>query len=414
MLRLVILGCIAYLVTGLGQLVIGSIMEPMVHAYGIDYSDGGQLVMHQFLGGMVGIMFAPWLIAKRGKKFVLLLSFAFIIIPEFLYATLPPWGVMLTIAPFAGIGLGMTEAVVGSLIIGYSGEKANTAMSRVETFFGVGALLIPFAGAALIQAGLWKLSFSFVGTLSVITFALWLFCWPKLLDRPAASAEIAAAASHGSQALGSGSAGSKKKSKAQMRIILASCALFFFVYVGLEMSYINYLPSLLVHTNGLPESSATLAISLFWGAMVIGRLISGQIADRIGGAMYLIVTCLVSAILFLMMTLFTGVVAAFLLAFAVGFMMSGMFAIALVFANRATPGMTERTTSLLMACGGIGGGLLPKAAGWFLDQHGPDSVRWLFAGTALLLLAVIVWTVVSARRQASTASSSHTITQSFH
>ncbi|SEO84101.1 sugar MFS transporter [Paenibacillus sp. OV219] len=414
MLRLVILGCIAYLITGLGQLVIGSVMEPMVHAYGIEYSDGGQLVMHQFLGGMVGILFAPWLIDKRGKKFVLLLSIAFIIIPEFLYSLLPPWGIMLTIAPFAGIGLGMTEAVVGSLIIGYSGAKANTAMSRVETFFGVGALLIPFAGAALIQAGLWKLSFSFVGILSAITFVLWLIWWPKLLDRPAAettaAAETAAAASHDMQA----SAGNKKTSKAQMRIILASCALFFFVYVGLEMSYINYLPSLLVNTNGLPESSATLAISLFWGAMVIGRLISGQIADRIGGSMYLIVTCFVSAILFVLMTVFTGVLSAFLLAFAVGFMMSGMFAIALVFANRATPGMTERTTSLLMACGGIGGGLLPKGAGWFLDQHGPDSVRWLFAGTALLLLAVILWASASARNHASTASNTQSIAQTFH
>lgn len=412
MLRLVILGCIAYLVTGLGQLVIGSVMEPMVHAYGIAYSDGGQLVMHQFLGGMVGILFAPWLIAKRGKKFVLLLSIAFIIIPEILYSTLPPWGVMLTIAPFAGIGLGMTEAVVGSLIIGYSGEKANTAMSRVETFFGVGALLIPFAGAALIEAGLWKMSFSFVAVLAVITFALWLIFWPKMLDRPAADAHASPAAAHAAHGTAATTLAAPQKSRTL--IVLAACALFFFVYVGLEMSYINYLPSLLVNTNHLSEASATLAISLFWGAMVIGRLISGQIADRIGGAMYLIVTCFVSAILFVLMTVFTGVVSAFLLAFAVGFMMSGMFAIALVFANRATPGMTERTTSLLMACGGIGGGLLPKGTGWFLDQQGPDAVRWLFAGTALLLLAVILWASASARKQASSASSAQSVAQTFH
>ena len=80
---------------------------------------------------------------------------------------------MLTIAPFAGVGLGMTEAVVGSFVIGASGEKANVYMSRVETFFGVGALIIPFAGAALIEAGQWKLSFGIVGAMSAATFVLW-------------------------------------------------------------------------------------------------------------------------------------------------------------------------------------------------------------------------------------------------
>ena len=53
--RLIFLGCIAYLVVGLGQLVVGSVMEPMVHAYGIEYGDGGQLVMNQFLGVLFGI-----------------------------------------------------------------------------------------------------------------------------------------------------------------------------------------------------------------------------------------------------------------------------------------------------------------------------------------------------------------------
>ncbi|RAP73455.1 MFS transporter [Paenibacillus montanisoli] len=391
MSRLVFLGCVAYLVVGIGQLAIGAVMEPMVHAYGVQYGDGGQLVMHQFLGGMAGILCAPWLIGKYGKKFVLLLAIGFMTVAELLYTLLPPWGIMLTIAPFAGVGLGMTEAVVGSFIIGASGEKANTAMSRVETFFGVGALLIPFAGAALIEAGLWKLSFGIVGLLSAVTFLLWLVWWPAILDQPAA-----VSAAHTERPAGATPA--VPKLTARMLVILTASALFFMIYVGLEMSYIHYLPSLLVQTNGMVESSATLALSLFWGAMVLGRLAAGQIADRLSGAVYLLATCLTTSILFVLMTLFTGVLPAFVLAFAVGLTMSGMFAIALVFANRAAPGMTERTTSLLMACGGIGGALLPKGTGWFLDQHGPEAVRWLFAGTAFLLLLVMIWASLSARR----------------
>ncbi|WP_258171074.1 MFS transporter [Paenibacillus sp. R14(2021)] len=393
MSRLIVLGCIAYLVTGFGQLVIGSVMEPMVHAYGIHYGDGGQLVMHQFLGGMFGILCAPWLMNKHGKKFVLLLAIGLIVAAEFLYTLLPPWRVMLTIAPFAGVGLGMTEAVVGSFIISASGEKANTAMSRVETFFGVGALLIPFAGAALIEAGVWKLSFGIVSLLAAATFLLWLIKWPDVLNQ--AEQPVQPAHSHGAR---SGTMPAQRDYRRRNRLILTACALFFVIYVGLEMSYVHYLPSLLVISNGMTESSATLTLSIFWGAMVLGRLISGQLADRIGGAMYLLITCLTASVLFTLMTFMTGTVPALILIFLVGVMMSGMFAIALVFANRAVPGVTELTTSLLMACGGIGGALLPKAAGWFLDAYGPGPTRWLFAGITFALLLVMLWASIAARQ----------------
>ncbi|NBD27065.1 MFS transporter [Paenibacillus glycinis] len=395
MSRLIVLGCIAYLVVGLGQLAIGAVMEPMVHAYGILYGDGGQLVMHQFLGGMAGILCAPWLMNKFGKKPVLMAAIGVMAAAELLYTLLPPWSVMLTIAPFAGVGLGMTEAVVGSFVIGASGEKANIYMSRVETFFGVGALIIPFAGAGLIEAGQWKLSFGIVGAMSAATFVLWLVWWPSVLDRPARAGDHAGEphAPHGRSA-----DATMPRTRRQGGLILTACALFFVVYVGLEMSFIHYLPSLLVASNGMTEASATLVLSLFWGAMVIGRLVSGQLADRIGGAAYLLATCAAAAVLFVLMTFFTGTAPAFVLTFIVGLMMSGMFAIAIVFANRAFPGATERTTSLLMACGGIGGALLPEGAGWFLDVHGPSATRWLFAATAIALLAVMAWAAAAARR----------------
>ncbi|MFC5651306.1 MFS transporter [Paenibacillus solisilvae] len=388
MTRLIFLGCIAYLIVGLGQLVVGSIMEPMVHAYGIDYSDGGQLVMNQFLGGLFGIVCAPWCIQRFGKKFVLLLALGLMAAAEFLYTLLPPWGIMLTIAPIAGIGIGMTETVVGSFIIGASGERANTAMSRVETFFGVGALLIPFAGAALIQSGYWKLSFGIVGLLSTATLILWALCWPGILDSPALAQM--------KETPDKRSADHPPKQRTFM--ILAACALFFAIYVGLEMSYIHYLPSVLVLGNGLSDSTAALTLSIFWGAMVIGRMVSGQIADRVGGSVYLFAACLTAGVLFMLMTLMTGTAPTLVLTFLAGLSMSGMFAIALVFANRAAPGMTERTTSLLMAFGGIGGALLPKGTGWLLDQQGPEAVRWFFAATALVLLLVMMWASASVRR----------------
>lgn len=386
MARLVFLGCVAYLAVGLGQLVVGTVMEPMVSEYGVQYGDGGQLVMNQFLGGMVGIMLAPWLIGRIGKKPLLLTALALMVVAQMIYFLQPAWGVMLAVAPIAGFGFGTTEAVVGAFIIGSAFGNANVAMSRVEVFFGVGALLMPFAGAALISSGHWIAAFLVVCVTAAITMVLWYLFWPKILDRPFEGSS-------------SGEAGGIREPnrRSRMIVVLAACSLFFAVYVGFEMSFVHYLPSLLVHNNGLSDSMASLSLSVFWGAMVIGRIVSGHAADRWGGGAYMLITCVSAAVLFILLGGLESVWATFILTFLAGLAMSGMFAIALVFANRAVPGMTERTTSLLMASGGIGGALLPKLTGWFLDQNGTDATRWLFAGFAVMMLGVMVWAFLSAK-----------------
>jgi FHS family glucose/mannose:H+ symporter-like MFS transporter len=325
------------------------------------------------------------LIGKIGKKPLLLTALGVMTVVQAIYSLQPSWEVMLAIGPLAGFGFGTTEAVVGSFIIGSAMGNANVAMSRVEIFFGVGALLMPFAGAALIASGHWDSAFLVVGAMAAISLAMWALYWPKILDRPLEST------SHAETGL------MKMPHRGRAIVVLAACSAFFAVYVGFEMSFIHYLPSLLVINNGLSDSTASLSLSLFWGAMALGRIVSGQAADRWGGAAYMLFTCIAAAVVFAVMGGLDNTWATFILTFLAGLAMSGMFAIALVFANRAVPGMTERTTSLLMAFGGIGGALMPKLTGWFLDENGADSTRWLFAGFAVLMLAVIVWALLSAR-----------------
>jgi len=453
MARLVFLGCIAYLVVGIGQLVVGTVMEPMVNAYGVQYGDGGQLVMHQFLGGMVGILLAPWLIGKIGKKPLLLTALAVMATAEIVYTMQPSWNWMLVTAPFAGFGFGTTEAVVGAFVIGSAGSNANVAMSRVEVFFSLGALLMPFAGAVLISGGYWHSAFGVVGGLAIAAFAMWFVWWPKILDTPggyAADAQAQALAAsdadrerlrgpegpgqsgqgrdasglelgsvqgrdesgledsdqlgQGRDASGLGLSRDEKARKPRQRWgrrgsfnVLAACGAFFAIYVGLEMSFLHYLPSLLVQNGGVADSTASLSLSVFWGAMTVGRLVSGQAADRWGGAAYLLATCVAALGFFVWMGGMEGVVGLYLLTFAAGLAMSGMFSVALVFANRAAPGMTEKTTSLLMACGGIGGALLPRVTGWFLDGNGPSATWWLFAIYAMIMLVVAIWAAMAAR-----------------
>ncbi|MFC5529964.1 MFS transporter [Cohnella yongneupensis] len=386
MTRLIFLACITFIVVGLGQLVVGAVMEPMVHAYGINYGAGGQLVMHQFLGGMFGVMLTPWLIGKIGKKKLLLSALVIMTVAEAVYVSQPPWALMLTAGPFAGFGFGTTEAVVASFIIGAAGANANVAMSRVEVSFGVGALLMPFVGAWFISEGHWVMGFAVVSVLAAMTLVMWLVRWPTVLDQPISQHAEEAAAKERST-----------RSRGRIVAILFGGALFFLVYVGFEMSFVHYLPSLLVQNNGLAESTASLSLGAYWGAMVLGRLVSGHAADRWGNGTYMMVTCVSCAVLFAFMGGVEQVTGTFVLTFFIGLAMSGMYAVAIVFVNRAVPGMSEKITSLMMVFGGIGGALMPKLTGWFLDEHGADATRWLFAVLAAIMLIVIIVALVLAQ-----------------
>lgn len=401
MIRLIWLGCLAYLTVGLGQLVVGAVMEPMVHAYGVQYGDGGQLVMNQFLGGLAGTLCAPLLMRRLGRRMLLLGAMSLMVAAEIVYTLAPPWGAMLMLGPVAGFGFGTTETVVGSFIIGSAGERANVAMSRVEVSFGMGALLMPFVGALLIDIDRWRLAFGVVAGLAVLTVALWAIFWPSVLN--------AAPGSGAAQADGHGDARRPAAGRLPLlgtgpaRWVLIACAVFFFIYVGFEMSYAHYLPTLLVQQSGISEAAAALALGVYWGAMTIGRLYAGHLADRIGGAAYLLSMCGCAAVAFVLMGFFGGATPMFALAACAGLAMSGMFAIALVFANRYAPGMTERTTSLLMACGLLGGALLPKLVGWSLDELGGGGTRWMLAGFAVLLLAIAAVASAASRAAARAA-----------
>lgn len=405
MKRLLWLGCLSYLVIGLAHVVGGAVLEQVIEHYGITYQDGGQWIMNQFLGFLVGVLFAPALTARIGKRGAVLIALGLLTISEAAYSLLLPWGWMLAFALIAGVGFGMTEAVVGAMIIELMKGKAS-AMSRLETFFGVGALIIPITAAFLIQQHIWQLSFPILAAMSGIAFVMWLTMSFGPLDAQLGvkvrSKEVAADGGHEHKAALRGSAPKARgllgyPAKAIPFLTLSMA--FFLIYVGMEMSFSNYLPSILITRAGMPEAAATAALSLFWGTMVLGRLFAGVLADRIGYTKYLFIATAGAVIVFALLAL-TDQQAWLLLFIGLGGLsLSGIFGVALVYANELLPGMTERTTSLLVALGGLGGALFPKLTGWFMDRYAIQWTLWYIAALVGVMLVILAAMLVLGRRQ---------------
>ncbi len=243
-----------------------------------------------------------------------------------------------------GFGSGMIESSIGAFTIEFAEQGKAVAMTKLDVYFGVGALLIPIAASLYIRFDVWQFTFFSTSVITLVLMLLW-------ITMPAESSKLLRI-----QSIESPEAPAHKKRYQRRHLsLLTIFVFFFFIYMGLELGLMNFLPSILIETASVNESVASLSVTMLWVAMVIGRLFVGKIAESIRYIPFLLWSTIGTLFFTIAMLLISNVIATYLLIFAIGICMCGLFSITLVYANSLIPGMTERTTSILIAAGGIGG-----------------------------------------------------------
>ncbi|WP_339170934.1 MFS transporter [Paenibacillus sp. FSL H7-0943] len=391
MKKLIWIGCLSYFVIGLAHVVLGSILPVLLQHYDQNYSAGGELIFSQFAGFLAGVLVSPLLNRRFGKRGGILIATSLLLVAEIAYAFLPPWGWMYVIAVAAGFGFGMIEAVIGTIIIGAVTEGTAIAMSRLEVLFGIGALVMPLIASPLIAAGAWRLAFLIVAAFSLISLILWtrghFGNLQRMLDERASV--------QGADNSQSSSSRSNKKFpyKGKQWILLGIFIVFFFLYVGTEMSLVNFMPAIFIAKLGMTESAAALTVTFFWLAMSTGRLFAGVIAEKISYRVYILSSCLLTLLLLTLFPFTDNRMAAFIVILLLGLFMSGIFSVALVYSSKMLPGTEESTPSIMIASGGVGGALLPLFMGWSMDHLEVAQTAGLLAAFAafLFLLSIAAW-----------------------
>lgn len=381
MRKLVWMGCILYLLIGLAHVVIGAIMPELLAHYDKEYTDGGLLIFLQFGGFLVGVLTMPNWSRRLGSRSTLLVALISLFIGQVMYSLLLPWHWMLVGGVLAGSGFGMIEAIIGAMIIQYVKEKKAVAMSKLEVFFGIGALVMPMIAGYLMLQGYWQLSFPLIAGYTLISAIVWM---TLNFD------EIEHLLARKSSSNNPGDEPEKPKYPKNRLLILYCFAAFFTLYVGIEMSFVNFLPSMMIESIGVTSATASLSVTVFWSTMIVGRLFAGYIAEKIQYSRYLLISTIGSIVFLFLMAFTASFWSTYLMILFLGLFMSGVFGIALVFANHILPGMTTRTTSILVASGGIGGAVIPLITGLSMDAFNVQSTMLILAAGSLLLFAVLM------------------------
>jgi fucose permease len=254
-------------------------------------------------------------------------------------------------AALAGGGAGALEAGVNGVVMDLSVAGRGDALSRLHLFYSIGALTAPLVLGMLLAAGVdWR-----VPMLGSAAAALALAAPvrrvgsvpPRLISAPTG----AAAANVGRALL-----------PRSMRAPLAALAIAIGCYVAAEAGVSNWLVAFLADE---PVTTATLALSLFWIGLALGRLTAGRLGRRIPPVAYATGGAFMGAAAIAGAVLVPAGAAAQAGLFAVaGFSLGPVYPMIMAVAATYYPGRSAAVSGLLTSAGIAGSVLYPPLMGF--------------------------------------------------
>lgn len=261
-----VLGCLSFLLIGWSGLLVPSLIRSVKDTF--DQSDAGIGIFY-FVYAVVyaaGSLGGGLVTERLGRRTVLSLAAALHGVGFIGFAIAPSWELFLVAALPAGLGAGGLDGGGNGLVLDLYRSGRGRALNLLHLFFSLGALTAPLAVGRLVEGGVpWP---SIVGVTGIGALLIaGLFLVVRMPDgrhggRPSDLAD-------GRSAL------ERTRGRLAVPLILLAFAICF--YVAAEVGVSNWLVRFL---DPAPLTVATTALSLFWGGLALGRLLSARLADR--------------------------------------------------------------------------------------------------------------------------------------
>ncbi|PVC66091.1 MFS transporter [Priestia megaterium] len=383
-----------YLLGGLVITAVGSVLPQLLTHYHVSYTVGGQLVLLGSLGFLIGVPLSSFLLGRFSEMNLLTIAALMIALSQIGMLLLPPFEWIIAFNFLNGIGVAALEVVVATLMMEVFIGRRAIVMSYLEVSFGLGALLMPLIASLLISQNSWRYSFFITSILALLMVVV---CKMIPFKKETVSTSESGASDANSEP-------APVLAKNQRWKILALFSVMIFMYAGVESSMNNFLSSIFIVYLDVIPSQATLSISVFWVAMLIGRVATGWVIRIVTYERYLfgsIGGTIVSLVLFILLK---EAVAGYILLAFLGLAMSGIYSITMVYANHTFTGSARIVTSLITGFSGLGGAVFPALIGFTMDASGITSALWYitaFACLYLLALCIIFFVQRGAKQKSN-------------
>jgi FHS family glucose/mannose:H+ symporter-like MFS transporter len=147
-------------------------------------------------------------------------------------------------------------------------------------------------------------------------------------------------------------------------------------YVASEIGVSNWLIRFL---EDVPLSTATTSLSLFWGGLALGRLISARYSDRFDHLRYATVSALAAGVATIAAVVVPSTETSIALFALVGFASGPIFPLIIAIGGERHPGRSAAVSGFLTSAAVIGGLIYPPVMG-FLSVNVGLAVAMVGAG----------------------------------
>jgi fucose permease len=337
-----VLGCAGFILIGWSGLLVPSLIRSIERDFGKTDADMGLYYFLYAVAYASGSLGGGLLTERLGRRTVLGLALALHAVGFAALAIVPVWPLFLLAALPAGLGGGEIDGGVNGLFLDLYTTNRGRALSGLHLFYGVGALLSPFFVGLLVDGGVAWQAVILASAVAMLPLAL-LYA---LTDMPTGHHEVAEADS---------------RIRVGFALPLVALAIAIGCYVAAEIGVSSWLVRYLASA---PLRTATLALSLFWLGLTLGRLTSAVLGDRFDHLRFAVTSAVVSAVALWTALVVPSLAASVALFAVVGFAFGPVYPMIMAVAGERFAGRTAAVSGLLAGTAVVGAILYPPVMGF--------------------------------------------------
>jgi FHS family Na+ dependent glucose MFS transporter 1 len=280
-----------------------------------------------------------------------------------------------------GVSIGLIDVGSNTLLVWLFRKDVPPYMNALHLSFGIGAFLCPLiVDRFAVGTGDAAASFRLFAAL-MVPIAVWLTQVPDP-DGPQ------------SEETGGGAVVVRRYG-----FFLALMGTLFFMHVGAELAFGGWIFSYAEELEIGGQTTARVLNSVFWGGLVVGRLVAIPLSLRFTPRGMLQLDLLgAGASLALVALLPDWGPSLWIGAAGFGAAIASVFATCINYAEERMP-ITSEVTAIFLIGGSVGSMTLPWTVGQLFDRQGPESMLWVVGGAVAVGLALFVWVQLHTARK---------------
>ena len=369
----------AFIVLGAAYASLGPSLESLAENTGVDIDAISILFTARAFGYMLAAAFGSRLLDRFPAHRLIATTFFLNAALLFTTPALPVLWALTLVMLFLGLSLAALDIGGNAILVWVHGDQVGPYMNGLHFFAGIGAFISPIIiGQTLTRFESITPTFQLMAVV-FLPLAIWMLSLPS--PKPPQSSNRV-----------------NDATKVHPFLVIL-IALFFFLYVGAESGF-GGLVFTYARTRALSnEAGAAYLTSAFWGALMVGRLLSIPLAARVRPR-YILFSNLLGAIssVGLMISFPDSLVVLWIGAIGLGFFFSSMFPTILLWADRNIP-LTGQLTGRFFVGASLGGMTVPWLIGQFIDNIGARSMMFTLLGDISLGLIVFLLLLTIAKKE---------------